>query len=171
MSFPAAYHVPLAAMVKKVVRIPVIAVGRLNPDLAEKALVEGQADLVAVGRPLLTDPYWPVKAAKGEVDRIRPCIYCNYCLWALYQQKPISCFQNGSVGREEECRIHTAKKLKKVLVIGGGPGGMGEYHGHAGFLRFSKQKAVFRQARLNGLKLFRPPYGPRFEALLRFLLR
>ena len=68
-----------------------------------------------------------------------------------------------------ETILHIAQE---ALPFGGvGPSGMGEYHGHAGFLRFSKQKAVFRQSRLNGLKLFRPPYGPRFEALLRFLLR
>jgi coniferyl-aldehyde dehydrogenase len=58
------------------------------------------------------------------------------------------------------------------LPFGGvGPSGMGEYHGRAGFDTFSKRKAVFRQSRLNGLKLFRPPYGPRFEALMRFLVR
>jgi hypothetical protein len=48
---------------------------------------------------------------------------------------------------------------------------MGEYHGRAGFETFSKRKAVFFQSRLNGLKLFRPPYGERFEKLLRLLVR
>jgi acyl-CoA reductase-like NAD-dependent aldehyde dehydrogenase len=58
------------------------------------------------------------------------------------------------------------------LPFGGvGPSGMGEYHGRAGFETFSKRKAVFRQARLNGLKLFRPPYGKRFERLMRLLSR
>jgi acyl-CoA reductase-like NAD-dependent aldehyde dehydrogenase len=58
------------------------------------------------------------------------------------------------------------------LPFGGvGPSGMGEYHGRAGFETFSKRKAVFFQSRLNGLKLFRPPYGKRFEQLLRFLVR
>ena len=58
------------------------------------------------------------------------------------------------------------------LPFGGvGPSGMGEYHGRAGFEAFSKRKAVFFQSRLNGLKLFRPPYGARFERLLRLLLR
>lgn len=58
------------------------------------------------------------------------------------------------------------------LPFGGvGPSGMGEYHGRAGFDTFSKRKAVFRQARLNGLKLFRPPFGARFERLLRWLVR
>lgn len=58
------------------------------------------------------------------------------------------------------------------LPFGGvGPSGMGEYHGRAGFETFSKRKAVFYQSRLNGLGLFRPPYGRRFEALLRVLAR
>jgi len=58
------------------------------------------------------------------------------------------------------------------LPFGGvGPSGMGEYHGRAGFEAFSKRKAVFHQPRINALKLFRPPYGERFERLMRFLMR
>ena len=58
------------------------------------------------------------------------------------------------------------------LPFGGvGPSGMGEYHGRAGFDAFSKKKAVFYQSRVNGLKLFRPPYGKRFDALVRLLSR
>jgi acyl-CoA reductase-like NAD-dependent aldehyde dehydrogenase len=58
------------------------------------------------------------------------------------------------------------------LPFGGvGASGMGEYHGRAGFETFSKRKAVFEPARLNVLELFRPPYGGRFDALVRWLLR
>lgn len=58
------------------------------------------------------------------------------------------------------------------LPFGGvGPSGMGHYHGHDGFLTFSKQKAVFRQSRLSGIGLFKPPYGKRFEWLINLLLR
>jgi NADPH-dependent 2,4-dienoyl-CoA reductase/sulfur reductase-like enzyme len=125
MFFPRGYHVPLAAAIKKVVRLPVVAVGRLDsPELMEQVLKEGQADLVAVGRPFLSDPHWPAKAARGEADRIRPCVYCNHCIWELFQQKDITCFQNAAVGREKECRIHPAKKVKNIFVIGGGPGGL-----------------------------------------------
>jgi coniferyl-aldehyde dehydrogenase len=68
-----------------------------------------------------------------------------------------------------ETILHIAQE---DLPFGGvGPSGMGEYHGRAGFETFSKRKAVFRQSRLNGLALFRPPYGARFERLLRWLLR
>ena len=58
------------------------------------------------------------------------------------------------------------------LPFGGvGASGMGEYHGRAGFETFSKRKAVFYQARFNALKLLRPPYGARFEALMKLLSR
>jgi acyl-CoA reductase-like NAD-dependent aldehyde dehydrogenase len=58
------------------------------------------------------------------------------------------------------------------LPFGGvGPSGMGEYHGRAGFETFSKRKAVFHQSRVNGLKLFRPPYGKRFASLVKLLMR
>jgi aldehyde dehydrogenase (NAD+)/coniferyl-aldehyde dehydrogenase len=65
--------------------------------------------------------------------------------------------------------LHIAQE---ELPFGGvGASGMGRYHGRAGFDTFSNRKGVFRQARLNGMGLFRPPYGPRFEALVRLLLR
>jgi coniferyl-aldehyde dehydrogenase len=65
--------------------------------------------------------------------------------------------------------LHIAQES---LPFGGvGPSGMGEYHGRAGFDAFSKRKAVFRQARLNPIGLFNPPYGKRFERLVSFLLR
>lgn len=58
------------------------------------------------------------------------------------------------------------------LPFGGvGPSGMGHYHGHEGFETFSKMKPVFAQSRLNGLWMMRPPYGPRVERLLKFMLR
>jgi acyl-CoA reductase-like NAD-dependent aldehyde dehydrogenase len=68
-----------------------------------------------------------------------------------------------------ETLLHVAQD---DLPFGGvGPSGMGRYHGREGFDTFSQRKSVFRQSRLNGLKLFRAPYGKRFEALVRFLLR
>lgn len=125
MFFPAAFHAPSAAAIREAVKAPVIAVGRMDSlPLMEKILAEGKADLVASGRQFLTDPHWPIKAARGEEDRIRPCVYCNYCIWTLFQQKDITCFQNTAVGREKECRILNAKKAKNIFVIGGGPAGL-----------------------------------------------
>jgi len=125
MVFPEGYHVPLAEAIKKKVRIPIIAVGRLGmPEVAERVLLEGQADLVAVGRAFLSDPHWPLKLARGEKDRIRPCVACNYCLGRIFQQEELACFQNATVGNEESFQILPAEKAKKVFIIGGGPGGM-----------------------------------------------
>jgi coniferyl-aldehyde dehydrogenase len=68
-----------------------------------------------------------------------------------------------------ETLLHIAQE---DLPFGGvGPSGMGRYHGRDGFETFSVKKAVFHQSRVNGLKLFRPPYGARFEALVKFLSR
>ena len=75
---------------------------------------------------------------------------------------------SGGVGVNETI-VHIAQD---ELPFGGvGPSGMGEYHGRAGFETFSKRKAVFFQPRLNGLKLLRPPYGARFRAVMKLLLR
>lgn len=68
-----------------------------------------------------------------------------------------------------ETLLHIAQE---ELPFGGvGPSGMGEYHGRAGFETFSKRKSVFRQSRLNAMKQLRPPYGPRFQRLLKLLSR
>nr|MDO8082863.1 NAD(P)/FAD-dependent oxidoreductase [Candidatus Freyarchaeota archaeon] len=126
MWIPRGFMVPLAQGIKKVVNIPVIAVGRINDvKLAEEIVKKGQADLVSMGRALITDPELPRKAMENRLEEIRPCIACNEgCLNNLLFLKPVTCILNAAVGREEEFRIQSAKKPKKVLVIGGGVGGM-----------------------------------------------
>lgn len=125
MSLPEGYHIPLASSVKKVVHIPVITVGRLHrPSLAEQILDEGIADLIATGRAFLSDPYWPLKAKRGEENRIRTCVSCNHCIWTLFQQKDLTCFQNASVGYERNCEMRPSQKARKIVVIGGGLAGM-----------------------------------------------
>jgi 2,4-dienoyl-CoA reductase-like NADH-dependent reductase (Old Yellow Enzyme family)/thioredoxin reductase len=126
MSFPEGGFVPLAEAVKKDAHIPVIVANRLNdPFLADEILREGKADFAAVGRNFLSDPYWPVKAKQGQADRIRPCVACNVCIWSLQKSnEDVVCSQNPTLGCEGESRIQPVKKPKKVLVIGGGPGGM-----------------------------------------------
>jgi 2,4-dienoyl-CoA reductase-like NADH-dependent reductase (Old Yellow Enzyme family)/NADPH-dependent 2,4-dienoyl-CoA reductase/sulfur reductase-like enzyme len=126
MSFPEGRFVPLAEAVKKRRHIPVIVANRLHdPFLADEVLREGKADFVAVGRNFLSDPDWPVKAKGGQADRIRSCVACNVCLWSLQKSNgDVSCFQNAALGGEGEWQIQLAEEPKKVLVIGGGPGGM-----------------------------------------------
>ncbi len=116
---------PLAREVKKVTSLPVIAVGRITANLAERALEEGWADFIACGRSLLADPHYVAKVAQGRTEDITPCIACNNCLHdVVFRDQPITCTVNASLGRERECRITPAAKPKRVLVVGGGPAGM-----------------------------------------------
>ncbi|MEM3726324.1 MAG: NADH:flavin oxidoreductase, partial [Candidatus Bathyarchaeia archaeon] len=125
MALPHGVMVHLAAGIKKVVNVPVIAVGRLDdPKLAEEILQQGKADLVSMGRALLADPYLPKKIADGALDEINPCIACDECIGRLFFNEDIACTVNAALGREEEYRIEKAKVRKRVLVVGGGPAGM-----------------------------------------------
>lgn len=122
---PRAFLVHLAQGIKEKVRIPVITVGSIyDPKVAEQILQEGKADLIAIGRQLIADPEFPRKVASGEFDEIRPCIRCNRCLHRIFQQKRIRCAVNPFAGKESELRITSSTQPKKVMVIGGGPGGM-----------------------------------------------
>lgn len=116
---------PLAGEIKKGLKIPVVAVGRIDPDLAEKALGDGQADFIAIGRGLIADPELPLKLAQGRLEDIRPCICCLECIkQVIYQRGPLRCSVNPLCGREEEGPTQPAKSPRKVVVVGGGPGGM-----------------------------------------------
>ena len=117
---------PLAAEIKGVVRVPVIAVGRISPDMGEQAIADSMADVIAIGRGLIADPEMPSKALSGRVENIRPCIACFYCQdRSKFEGKSgLSCAVNAAVGRELEYAIKPAKKVKKIAVLGGGPAGM-----------------------------------------------
>ena len=119
--------VDMAAEVKKVVAIPVITVGKLGiPELAEKVLKEGKADMVALGRALLADPHWPKKVRSGAVEEIRPCIGCqDGCIYRIMEDpKPLSCAVNPAAGRERLYTLEVIKQPKRVLIAGGGIAGM-----------------------------------------------
>ncbi len=118
--------IDMAAEVKKVVKIPVIAVGRLEvPDLAEEVISQGKADIVALGRGLLADPHWSNKTAAGKTTEIRPCIGCHDgCIGRFMRSKPLCCAVNPACGRERLYRLMKAEAPKKVFVIGGGVAGM-----------------------------------------------
>lgn len=126
MDIDRGFLVPLARKIKDVVSVPVIAVGRLeNPLLAEQVLAMGAADLIAIGRGLLTDPEIPNKARRGDLDAIFPCIACNQaCIAYLMEQRPISCLLNPGCGNEREFALMKSARPKRVVVVGGGPGGL-----------------------------------------------
>lgn len=123
---PPAHFVHLAEAVKKVVNIPVIAVGKLNLQLAEDVLRKGKADFVAFGRSLLADPDLPVKASEGRFEDIRPCLWCRTCgdVYLYMKRSGIRCQVNAALGHEREYELRPAEVKKKVLIIGGGPAGM-----------------------------------------------
>jgi len=114
-----------ADRIKKVLDIPVMAVGRINePHLADAIIARGQADLVCIGRGLLADPEMPRKAREGRFDEIRTCIACNTCMQSIFKRGRIECLVNPMLGREQEMAFIPTQNPKKVLVVGGGPGGM-----------------------------------------------
>jgi 2,4-dienoyl-CoA reductase-like NADH-dependent reductase (Old Yellow Enzyme family)/thioredoxin reductase len=121
------FLVPLAEEVKKLTKVPVIAVGRLDLELGEKILEEGKADLIAIGRRLLADPDLPNKVAEGRLDEVIPCIGCMECIERLAfdeRGEGVTCVVNPTMGRERTCQIKPVRKAKKVVVVGGGPAGM-----------------------------------------------
>jgi 2,4-dienoyl-CoA reductase-like NADH-dependent reductase (Old Yellow Enzyme family)/thioredoxin reductase len=123
MYMPYGTLVPLAAAIKEVVSVPVIAVGRLDVFTAEIALRDGAADFAMFGRPLMADPDMPNKARKGKFDEIRHCIFCGSCQAAREAGSPASCTVNMGMGKELEYRLEPPPRKKKVMVIGGGPAG------------------------------------------------
>jgi 2,4-dienoyl-CoA reductase-like NADH-dependent reductase (Old Yellow Enzyme family)/thioredoxin reductase len=117
--------VPYAAAIKEKVGVPVIAVGRIKTSaFAESILTQGKADLIAIGRQLIADPFWPQKVAEGKEDEIVPCISCNVCMDTGPRGSGLRCSVNASVTRESEYQIKAAEKSRKVIVVGGGPAGM-----------------------------------------------
>lgn len=119
--------VPAAAAIKQVVKIPVIAVGRIDAEIGEKILRKGMADFVYINRHLYADHEYPNKLKEGRLDDIAPCTSCCTCVaqFDFYEKYPgVICRINASLSKEKEYELKPATKKKKVLVIGGGPGGM-----------------------------------------------
>lgn len=132
VTIPSMYESPgcfvhLAEAVKKVVKIPVIAVGRIkDPLMANRLIAEGRADLVAMGRAHLTDPDLALKAARGSDREIRPCIgCCRGCIENVLALGEATCVMNPELGRELfPGKPRPASLPKKILVVGAGPAGL-----------------------------------------------
>ena len=119
-------HVHLAAAIKKHVKVPVACIGALNePEQMEEIIASGKADVVEMARALLADPFLPRKVMLGHDDEIVRCIRCYTCLAERTHTQTRICSINPIIGREYESRFALpASEPKKVLVAGGGPGGM-----------------------------------------------
>jgi len=123
---PKACNLNDVAEIKKVVGIPVVCAGKLDePEVAEKAIADGRIDIMGMGRPLLADPELANKFRADDLDNVRPCICCHMgCLGRIFQGKDISCALNPACGREVSYAIKPAPVKKRVVVVGGGIGGM-----------------------------------------------
>ncbi len=121
------YTAPYGAKIKSSVSVPVIVTGRINqPQTAEAIIAAGEADACGMTRAMICDPEMPNKAATGRLDDIRACIACNQaCVGHFLKGCPISCIQHPETGRETAFGDPTpAPSPKRILVAGGGPGGM-----------------------------------------------
>jgi len=112
--------------VQKEVSIPVVCAGRMeNPELALEVIEEGKVMGIGLARQLLADPDWANKLAEDKAEEIRPCIACHAgCLNRIFKGQDICCALNPAVAREDSYELKEADIKKKVMVIGGGIGGM-----------------------------------------------
>lgn len=127
-TFECGWRKNLAAEVKKVVNIPVIAANLIrSPKQAEEQLEDGIQDFVSLGRPHIADPHWVEKVQNGKEDQVKRCICCLYCFESMmngaYEGTHGNCSVNPLVGRENET-LQKNGNGKKVLVIGAGVAGL-----------------------------------------------
>ena len=125
MGVPHGFSAVLAGQIKKAVSVPVALSHRIHDvETMEHILIAGLVDMIGMGRPLICDPDLPNKLEAGQLDEIRWCVACNNCFDCVFQAQPVACFQNVRAGKELKYNITPTKSPKKVIVIGGGPGGM-----------------------------------------------
>lgn len=132
--YPRGCNIENAAKIKAVVKKSLVSVvGGINdPAMMEEAIADGKADFVVVGRQFIADPNWPKKARCGHADEISKCIRCETCISAgfiphvPFSSGVLRCSVNPTWGREYENtrKEEPIERVKKVLVAGGGPGGM-----------------------------------------------
>ncbi|MFC1912677.1 FAD-dependent oxidoreductase [Chloroflexota bacterium] len=163
--------VHLAEGIKNIVQIPVIAAGKIDLHLAENIIKNRQADLVAIGRPILADPDFLKKATKGKYDDIRPCIYCATCtdIFIGVKRTGVHCQVNASLGHMPEYNITQTKLKKKILVVGGGPSGMeaarvATLRGHEVSL-YEKESSLGGQLVIAAI----PPYKSPIQDFIKYL--
>lgn len=156
-----------AAEIKEGLKIPVIAVGRLEPEVADNAVAAGQCDFVGMARKMLADPELPNKLIENRPEDIRPCIYCYVCVSQIFINQRVKCAVNPLTGHESEIRLVPAEKPGHVLVVGGGPAGMEA--ARAAALRGHKVTLVERGSRLGGTLFFAALAYAENGALLDYL--
>ena len=108
------------------VGIPLVTSNRINtPELAERLLADGVADMVSLARPLLADPDFVAKATRGQADTINTCIGCNQaCLDHTFSGRITSCLVNPRACHETELVLAPTVRCRRVAVVGAGPAGL-----------------------------------------------
>ena len=140
------------AALKRSVQVPVIAVGRIEPEVAEAALKRGDCDFIAMGRKLLADPDLPNKLLNEQPASIRPCIYCYVCVSQIFVNERVKCAVNPMTGHEFEYLISPALTPRHVVVVGAGPAGMEA--ARVASLRGHRVTLLERSDRLGGTLFF-----------------
>jgi 2,4-dienoyl-CoA reductase-like NADH-dependent reductase (Old Yellow Enzyme family) len=176
MSFDRAPFVHYAKAIREVSGgVPVMAVARIvTPEKSEEILADGVADFVCMVRPLIADPEFPNKARDGRREEIRECISCNVgCRGGPHRGTTIMCLVNPAIGEERDWgfrRLTPAESRRRVVVVGGGPGGLkaaetAALRGHSVTL-FEAQQVLGGQVLAAASAM---PYRDEFAGSVRFL--
>ncbi|HEY9541559.1 MAG TPA: NADPH-dependent 2,4-dienoyl-CoA reductase [Luteimonas sp.] len=125
-SVPRGAFAGVTAKLRPHVALPLVATNRINmPDVAERILASGGADMVSMARPLLADPGWVAKARKGKAHEINTCIACNQaCLDHVFQNRRASCLVNPRACHETELEYTPTNAPGRIAVVGAGPAGL-----------------------------------------------
>ncbi len=125
-SVPRAAFAWVTRKLKGEVGIPLCTTNRINaPDVAERLLADGDADMISMARPFLADPDFVNKAAAGRAAEINTCIACNQaCLDHTFRNELASCLVNPRACHETELNFPPASVKKKIVVVGAGPAGL-----------------------------------------------
>lgn len=164
-------NLPAAEAIRKVVKVPVMAAGKMGADImaAEQVIRDGRIDMIVLGRALFADPDWPRKVASGQPEEVRPCLACNDCHHITYQMNPVRCTVNAVTGRETEydC-IKPTERKKKVLVVGGGPAGMET--ARVASLKGHEVLLYERHRQLGGLMLLGGVHNERVSVFVKWMV-
>jgi len=123
---PRAAFASVCGQVKAALNVPVVCSNRINmPEVAERVLADGLADMVSMARPFLADPEWPEKAKNGQVARINTCVACNQgCLDRIFSSKTCTCLVNPRACHETTRPFRKTSAAKKIAIVGAGPAGL-----------------------------------------------
>ena len=154
-------------IVKQHVTIPVIAVGRMLPEIANEMLQLGECDFVSMGRQLLADPELVNKIREGQRKSVRPCINCYVCVEQNFFDGNPKCAVNPALCNESVAVLSSMTSAKHVVVIGGGPGGMEAARVAA--IRGAKVTLIEKGARLGGTMWFSQLTTPANQLLIDWL--